>query len=58
MGSDVVGSSLHLVTGVGSGDGQSANTHDREIDHIVSHVGDLLRVNDPRCMISLTARIL
>src|SRR5260370_21145317 len=42
MGSDVMGGSLHLVTGGGDGDGQPPHAHYGQVDHIVSHVGDLL----------------
>ena len=42
MGSHVVGGSLHLFTGIGDGDGQPAHAHDGQVNHIVSHIGDLL----------------
>jgi hypothetical protein len=42
VGSDVVGGSLNLVAGVGGGNGQPAYPHDRQIDHVIAHVGDLV----------------
>ena len=43
IGSDVMGRRLNLVAGVGDCDGQSARAHDRQVDHVVAHVGDLVK---------------
>src|SRR5277367_1899369 len=42
IGSDVVGGGLHLAAGVGGGDGQPAYPHDRQIDYVIPHIGDLV----------------
>jgi hypothetical protein len=42
IGSDVVGGGLHLAAGVGGGDGQAAYPHDRQIDHVITHIGYLV----------------
>ena len=42
IGSDVVGRGLDLVAGVGDRNGQSANPHYGQVNHVVAHVGDLV----------------
>jgi hypothetical protein len=39
---DVVGRCLDLVARVGHRNGQSANPHDGQVDHVVAHVGNLV----------------
>jgi hypothetical protein len=42
IGRDVVGHGLYLVASVGYGNGQAANAHYGQIDHVIAHVGDLV----------------
>ena len=42
IGRDVMGGGFHLIAGVGSGDGQPAYPHDRKVDHVIAHIGDLV----------------
>jgi hypothetical protein len=42
IGSDVMGRGLYLVAGVSDGNGQAANTHYGQVDHVITHVGNLV----------------
>ena len=42
IGSDVMGHCLDLVAGVGDRNGQSANPHYGQVNHVIAHVGDLV----------------
>ena len=39
---DVVSGGLGLQAGVGGGNGEAADTHDGQVDHVVAHVGELV----------------